>query len=318
MSSCVVESAAERRWPTRGYSRRMAGYLAVMFPVPLHGTVALLLYANLAWLIERQIPGSAGDGRRAVIAVLSMLAFDLLIRLMDEIKDKDLDARYFPQRPLPAGRVSEADLRCSQVVVAVVFLGLAAGSPITLACAAGLLLYAAALSRHLLPRPLLERSPLLTLATHSPLVPLLLLYVAALLLSGRNLSLAALAPRALLSCVGMLWSLTIGVEIGRKIRAPHEESGYPTYSASWGLTRAVCGVLAAATAALLCALTLAAGVTHALTAALPCVAGFGWLVACCVTALREPTRSCARLGTAARVYAVLVMAAFPLDGWLTP
>jgi len=317
VSTCAVESATYRRWPARGYSRRMAGYLADMFPVPLHGTLALLLYANLAWLIERQFPGTSGNARCGALAVLSMLAIDLLMRLMDEIKDKDLDARYHPQRPLPAGRVSEADLRCSQVVVAVMFLALAAASPTTLVWAAGLLLYAAALSRRWL-KPLLERSPLLTLATHSPLVPLLLLYVEALLLSGRNLSPAAVAARPLLSSLGMLWSLIIGVEIARKVRAPHEESGYPTYSASWGLTRAVCSVLAAATAALLCALTLAACVAHSLAVTLPCLAGFAWLAACCVAALRAPARGGARLGAAARAYTVLVLVAFPLEGWLSP
>jgi len=317
VSAGAAESAAYRRWPTRGYGRRMAGYLAVMFPLPLHGTLALLLYANLAWLIERQFPGSAGNTRYAALAVLSMLAMDLLMRMMDEIKDKDLDARFFPQRPLPAGRVSEADLRCGQVVVAVVFLALAAGSSTTLAWAAGLLLYAAALGRRRL-KPLLERSPLLTLATHSPFVPLLLLYAEALVLSGRSLSLAAVAPGPLFSSVGMVWSLIIGVEIARKIRAPHEESGYPTYSLSWGLTRAVYGVLAAATAALLCALTLAACAAHSLAVTLPCLAGFAWLAGRCVTALRAPARGGARLGAAARAYTVLVLVAFPLEGWLSP
>jgi UbiA prenyltransferase family len=316
--TCAAESAAFRRWPPGGYCRRMTGYLAVMFPLQVHGALALLLYANLAWLIERQFPRNVGSARCAALAVLSILAIDLLTRLMDEIKDKDLDARYFPQRPLPAGRVSEADLRCSQVVVATVFLALAAGSLITLAWGAGLLLYAAALSRHLWLKPLLERSPLLTLATHGPFVPFLLLYLVTLLLSGRNLSLAALAPRPLLVSVGMLWSLLTGVEIARKIRAPDAESGYPTYSASWGLTPAVCGMLAAATAALLCAVTLAAGVAHSPAVALPCLAGFGWLAACCVASLREPTRWCARLRAAAQANAALVMAAFPLEGWLSP
>jgi 4-hydroxybenzoate polyprenyltransferase len=306
------------QWPAAGYIARMTAYLKAMFPLHLHGALALLLYANLAWLFRRQLPDRAGSVGAALLALFSMLALDLLIRMMDEIKDKDLDARYHPTRPLPAGAVTETDLRWSQLIVAGVFLGAAAASPGTFGGAIGLLAYSVALSRHLFMRPLLERSPLLTLLTHSPCVPLLLLYVAAVLLAGRGLSLAATPHTPLLLSVATAWSLIVSVEIARKTRAPQCEDGYPTYSAVWGLNRAVLASLAFATIALLAACALARAVAHSLLVLVPCFGGYLWFAAAGIRVLGSPRREHLRIVGAAHGYAALTLLAFPLEGWLSP
>jgi 4-hydroxybenzoate polyprenyltransferase len=305
-------------WPGPGYIGRMRVYLRAMFPLRLHGALALLLYANLAWLFHRQFPEQAGSIRAAALALFSMLALDLLIRMMDEIKDKELDVRFHPTRPLPAGAVTEADLRCSQLIVAGLFLGAAALSPGTFGGAVGLLVYSVALSRHLFMRPLLERSPLMTLLTHSPCVPLLLLYVAAMGLAGRALSLADIPQIPLLLSVGAAWFLTVTVEIARKTRAPQCEDGYPTYSAAWGANRAVLAALAAATTALLASGVLARMAAHSMLVLVPCIGGYLWFAAAAGQALRSSGRERLRLVAAAHAYAALTLLAFPLEGWVSP
>jgi hypothetical protein len=310
--------SASVRWPSPGYAGRMRTYLAAMFPLRLHGALALLLYANLAWLFHRQLPHTAGGMRTALLALFSMLALDLLIRMMDEIKDKDLDARFHPARPLPSGAVTETDLRFSQLIVAAGFLGAAAASPSTFAAAVGLLVYSVALSRHLFMRPLLERSPLMTLVTHSPCVPLLLLYLAGMLLAGRGVSLAGVPHLPLLLSVGSAWSLTVTVEIARKTRVPECEDGYPTYSAAWGMNRAVLAALAAATTALLAAGGLAHLAAHSQLVLVPCFAGYLWFAVAAVKALHVPGVSRLRLVAAAHAYAALTLLSFPLEGWLSP
>jgi 4-hydroxybenzoate polyprenyltransferase len=289
-----------------------------MFPLHLHGALALLLYANLAWLFHRQFPEQAGSDRAALLALFSMLSLDLLTRMMDEIKDKDLDARYHPTRPLPAGAVTETDLRWSQLMVGGGFLAAAAASPSTFGGAVGLLAYSVALSRHLFMRPLLERSPLLTLLTHSPCVPLLLLYVAAVLLAGRGLSLADIPNVPLLLSVASAWSLIVTVEIARKTRVAQREDGYPTYSAAWGLNRAVLASLASSTTALLAACALARSAAHSMLVLVPCLGGYLWFAAASVKVLRSRSRDRVRLAGAAHAYAALALLAFPLEGWLSP
>jgi 4-hydroxybenzoate polyprenyltransferase len=301
-----------------GYGRRLAGYLRDMFPLPLYGALAVLVYSDLAWLTDRELPRSLATASEAALATLSILLLTLLMRLSDELKDKDLDAQHYPHRPLPAGRVSEADVRLTRVLVALGILGVAATSPRTLGPAIALLAYAAALSRHLLLRRLLERSPLLTLLTHGPFVPALLLYTLALMLAARRLPGTALAPLPVIAMIGMLWSLVTSAEIARKIRTPGEESGYPTYSAAWGLPVAVLSTLAAATVALAAAASLIARFANAPVIALPCLAGYLWFAAECGRLLRQPGCGHARFGVAARIYVLLVLGAFAADRWIAP
>jgi 4-hydroxybenzoate polyprenyltransferase len=301
-----------------GYGRRLAGYLRDMFPLPLYGALAVFVYSDLAWLTDRQLPHSRATVSEAAVATLSILLLTLLMRLCDELKDKDLDAQHYPHRPLPAGRVSEADVRLTRVLVALAILGVAAISPGTLGAAIALLAYAAALSRHLLLRRLLERSPLLTLLTHGPFVPAMLLYALALMLAVRRLPSAALAPLPVIAMTGMLWSLITSAEIARKIRTPGEESGYPTYSQAWGLPVAVLSALAAATVALATAASLIARFANAPLMALPCLGGYLWFAAECGRLLRRPDRRHARFGVAARIYVLLVLGAFAADRWIAP
>jgi len=315
MRLAVLRLSGQGGSAAAGYCARMGGYLGEMFPLPLHGALALLLYGDLAWLIHRLAPRSAAEIGYAAAGVLSILALDLLMRLMDEIKDKDIDARYFPHRPLPSGRVTEIDLRVSQALAALLFLGCALASPATIPAALVLLAYSIALSRHLLLRSVLERSPLLTLLTHSPLVPAMLLYVLGFTLAARHLGSRTLAALPTLAMLGMLWLLVLCAEIARKIRAPAEETGYLSYSRAWGRQCAVLATFGAASLALVAALYLLATLGGTPLAAAPCLIGYAAFAVRCYQCMREATPQRARLFLAAQLYGFATLVAFPLDRW---
>ena len=53
-----------------------------------------------------------------LLGVWSYFAVPLMLRLMDELKDADIDRELFPDRPLPSGRVLESDIKRSLAAVA--------------------------------------------------------------------------------------------------------------------------------------------------------------------------------------------------------
>ena len=61
---------------------------------------------------------------------------------MDELKDLDIDRALFPERPLPAGRVKESDIKASLVAVIVIYLGANAVHGLTLLAAVVITAYA--------------------------------------------------------------------------------------------------------------------------------------------------------------------------------
>ena len=104
----------------------------------------------------------------------------LILRLMDELKDRETDRELFSDRPVPSGRVLESDIRASLVTVIVLFIGanLWAGAALwTAVCVLG---YALLMFRYFFVPRILRKYLLLNLATHNPVIPILLLYVVVL------------------------------------------------------------------------------------------------------------------------------------------
>ena len=94
----------------------------------------------------------------------------------DELKDKDIDRAMFRDRPLPSGRVRESDIIISLTAAIALYLvaNLWAGSAFWVALF--VLGYALLMFCHFFMPGVLRDSLLLTLATHNPLFPILVLY----------------------------------------------------------------------------------------------------------------------------------------------
>ena len=264
---------AENRWIV--YQRErfpLAGH------VPLVAAFSCSAVSFSALLRDAGGPGS----RSTIVAFASSLLFFLQLRIADEFKDANEDARYRPYRPVPRGLVTLDELRT------IAFIAIAAQAALAVWLDASLLIllvpiwiYLALMQREFFAARWLRARPIAYMATHMAIVPLIDFYATAC-----DWWVAGVSHPPLTLSWFLLVSLGNGfvIELGRKIRAPiDEEPGVETYSALWGTSGAARAWLAALTCAGSCGLIAARSIdmTGPLAIALA-----GLLGACALTARR--------------------------------
>ena len=191
-------------------------------------------------------------GPFAIGFAIAFLAF-LELRILDEFKDADDDARYRPYRPVPRGLVTLRELRATGAAAVAVQLALAmfAGPP-ALAALFVAFVWMALMGREFFASAWLRARPLVYVASHTIIVPLVALVVAAC--SGRAPDLFALAP-----FLALTYASSVVFEFGaRSARRPTSASasrrtarcGDPAIAAiAWWMALAISALLAVATAA---------------------------------------------------------------------
>jgi len=216
--------------------RRLWIYQAERFPL---GKTSLLVAVFSAAGVNASalFAGRAMPGWPAyALAFAVTLAFFFHLRVFDEVKDAEDDARFRPERPIPRGLVS---LRL------IVMLGLASAVAVLIACGIVeptvlpflLLVWAWMVLMGLeffVPR-WLKAHPLIYMATHMAIMPLIDLFVTAVEWRPHGAPPAGLA-------LFLALSLANGciLEVGRKLWAPeNEREGVDSYSALYGSRRAV-------------------------------------------------------------------------------
>lgn len=220
---------------------RWATYFNERFP-PAQYAAALgaFTWATLAYTQalggESRLPGAYAF---LVGFAVTFLLF-LQLRILDEFKDYEEDARYRPYRPVPRGLVSLKALARLWFIAAASQLVLAASlgaRPLVLLLL--ILAYSGLMRVEFFVRDWLKAHLLAYMASHMVIVPMIAAFIAAC--SGEARTLAELAP-----FLGFSYLNFSVFELGRKIWAPHEErTGVETYSALWGLGRARWAWLAA-------------------------------------------------------------------------
>ncbi len=291
-----------------GFGRRMRVYLGEMFPVPLRLLMAVLLYASFAKVLARvhQWP-VAPTLRELVLGSGSVFATMLVLRLMDELKDREVDRRLFAWRPLPSGRVLESDIRLALFLVSAVFVAAHLGQGLSFWTALGVLGYATLMRRWFFLPDVMRPRLLLTLATHNPVIPVLLLHLVVIAAEARGRGLGDLDAGALVPVIVIYWAPVFAWEIARKIRSPGEENAYVTYSRLFGPAGAVLLVAASQTLAL--GLVLRLGHVHGLHAAWAACAGAGWAIAQAahVRFVLRPDASSSRLRPFAELFFLAIL-----------
>ena len=261
----------------RPLAARLWIYQRERFPVAQYlPMVAAFAFSASAW--SRACGGRGGFVPLPALlcgAATSFCLF-LLLRLFDEFKDREDDARWRPYRPVPRGLVSLAEIR------GCIFAAFAAAFGVNALCDPRLLAPLALASGYVLlmwreffvPR-WLRRHPVAYMLSHMLVMPVIDFYATGL----DWLHEGAPMPRGLFLFLATTFLNGCVIEIGRKIRSPEdEEPGVETYSFLWGPRRAAAIWLAvlAATAAL--ALACCARVGCALPA-LPLLGAFAALCA---------------------------------------
>lgn len=247
MHECERQTAAAltcARWRVAHEARRWCAYQRERFPLCAHGLLIAVFSASTASysaLLRGQthLPGA----RTLLVAFGCSLLFFLQLRIADEFKDREEDARFRPYRPVPRGLVSLRELGLLALI------GAGVQGLLTLWLSPSLMpflilawVYLAAMSKEFFVREWLKARPITYLWSHMLIVPLIDLYGTAC-----DWRVAGAAAPA-----GLLWLLLVSLcngfvlEIGRKVRAPEEEeAGVATYSVLWGRGRAVAAWLSA-------------------------------------------------------------------------
>lgn len=218
---------------------RWAQYQRERFPLAGHGPLVAAFSAS-AVCFSSLVRGVAAlpPARTFAVAFVTSLLFFLQLRIADEFKDFEDDARYRPYRAVPRGLVSLRELAWVGAGAAAIQLALALALEPSLVWLLSIAwLYLALMTREFFAPRWLKRHPVAYMTSHMLILPLVDLYATACdwWVAGLRV------PPA-----GLYWFLVVSylngivIEIGRKTRVPEdEEHGVETYSALWGTAGAV-------------------------------------------------------------------------------
>ena len=218
-------------------SDRWITYQRERFPIVAHGLLIAAFSAG-AMCFSADLRGAVQFPKPVLLLAgfASSFLFFMQLRIADEFKDADDDARYRPYRPVQRGLVTLREL--GAIGIAGALLQLVIALLIDVRLAALLIVvwsYFALMSKEFFAAAWLRAHPVVYLLSHMLIMPLIDFYVTAF-----DWLVAGAGPPP-----GLAWFLGVGfcngliVELGRKIRAEHdEEPGVETYSALWGRGKA--------------------------------------------------------------------------------
>jgi 4-hydroxybenzoate polyprenyltransferase len=169
-----------------------------------------------------------------LLGIWSVFGLWLILRLMDELKDEEIDRELFPARPVPSGRVAPSDIKLTLLGTILIYVGAHLVAPKTLWSALAVLGYASLMFNRFFAAEALRKSLILTLVTHNPIVPLMFGHGLNIFAVEHGLDIKKLGWNLMVPFVVMLWLPQLAWELARKIRSPGEETAYVTYSRLFG------------------------------------------------------------------------------------
>ncbi len=221
-----------------GLAQKWWTYQRERFPVIAHGLL-IAAFSFCAVSLSRVLRGAPGWPAcpQVLVAFVTCFAYFLQLRIADEFKDYQEDARYRPYRPVQRGLVTLRELGVVFALAAVVQLLLALWlNPKGIILLAITWTYLAAMSKEFFVADWLRQRHVLYMLSHMVIMPLVDLYAT----STDWLATAGWPPRGLFWFLMASYCNGLAIEIGRKIRSPEdEENGVATYSRLWGRTTAV-------------------------------------------------------------------------------
>lgn len=248
----------------QSFLRRFLTYQKERFPFLAHGvmisafTFSAVSYSRICRGEDGFIPISD-----FLIGVFATITLFFLVRIFDEFKDKEDDAKYRKYLPVPRGLISLKELRIIGWTVGLLQIAIIAIFQIQMLYLYGIVLgYLVLMGVEFLVPEWLKKHQILYITSHMVIIPLIDIYASGLdwLLDGSS------------AHWGLAWFFAVSymnglvLEFGRKIRTPEtEEEGVVSYTKMYGTRGGVIIWLLL----MFVTLGLAIGATH--------YADYGWL-----------------------------------------
>ncbi len=208
-------------------------YQKERFPL-IANSIMITAFTFSAISYSRICRGETGfiDWSDFVIGIFATITLFLLVRIFDEFKDKEDDAKYRKYLPVPRGLISLKELKYIGFAVATIQIAVLAVFQIEM-----FLLYAVVIAYLLLMRveffvpKWLKSKQMIYITSHMFIIPLVDIYS-----SGLDWLLDGSKPHAgLLFFFAVSYSNGLLLEFGRKIRHPEgEEEGVVSYTGMYG------------------------------------------------------------------------------------
>ncbi len=243
---------ASARGRPRSLASRLWEYQGIRFPVAGFGPLVIAFTFSSA-AFSRVARGAPGFISWTLFAVgaFTALVFFFMLRVLDEHKDREIDARFRPELPVPSGLVSLRELRLVGGTLVATTLVLNWMLAPTLLWAYGVVaVWAALMTKEFFVGEWLRAHPAAYLLSHMVIMPAIDLYTTGLDWLTEN----APPPSALIAFLAVTFANGILIEIGRKLRAPEgEREGVDTYTKVWGIQLAPALWIATLAASAVCA-----------------------------------------------------------------
>lgn len=220
------------------FFRRFYIYQKERFPLLGHGLlVAAFSFSAISY--SRICRGAEGfvDVRTFAVGIFTTISLFLLVRIFDEFKDAEDDARFRKELPVPRGLITFRELALTGIVVAITqILVNLIFFPKMLWIYAVVIGYLSLMGKEFFVTEWLKKHQFWYVTSHMFIIPLIDIYASGLdwLLAGVK------APQGMFFFFAVSYMNGIVLEMGRKIRAPQQESeGVLTYTSMLGVSRAV-------------------------------------------------------------------------------
>lgn len=221
--------------PQSGLLRRFIVYQKERFPFIAHGPlIGVFTFSAISY--SRICRGAEGfvDLKRYLVAAVTTITLFFLVRVFDEFKDKEDDARWRKHLPVPRGLISLKELSifgaiavAIQLVVNIWFF------PQILPFYLAVIGYLCLMGKEFFIGEWLKKHQLWYVLSHMVIIPLVDIYASAMdwRIEGAE------APTGLYFFFVVSFMNGIVLEVGRKIRTPEKEE-HNTYSTMMGMNKA--------------------------------------------------------------------------------
>ena len=261
-------------------------YQAERFPL-IRNTPLLIVFAAASINVSAILAGRPLPSFWAyVVAAILTIGIFFQMRVADEVKDAEDDARYRPERPIPRGLVSLGlIIRLGVGLVPIMALAAWGWTTGTFALLLLVWFWLALMTFEFGVPKWLKARPVLYLVSHMAIMPLI-----DLMLTGIEWTAGGAPAPALTLFLALSFLNGCILEIGRKLKAPESErEGVETYSGLWGPETAVSVWAAILIAALITLISLGAAMGATTAVAVAGAAGFTAAFATGLTYRRNPT-----------------------------